>query len=332
MKRVAFFNNKGGVGQTTLVYHVAHMLVDQGQRVLLLDMDPQSNLTAHCLDEERLEELWSDQANEPRTILDALQRGLRGGGDAHEPHVEDLGDGLAIVPGDIGLYALEEELADAWVRSLDGNDQALRTLSAIHRIVTVAAERHHADVVLFDVARGLGAMSRAALLAADFMITPLAPDLYSLQGLRALGPALRNWRTDWTKQLARASAPEFAGPALPMRPLGYVVMQSTVPTWQGRALKAYDQWLHQIPVEYHRSVLAEQGPAPTPDPWCLGTMRNYHSLVLLAQDARKPIFHLKPANGAIGARMDAVLRCREDFERLSTAILARADELSAQAP
>ncbi len=55
---IAFFNNKGGVGKTSLVYHAAWMLADQGYRVVAADLDPQGNLSAACLDEDRLEQLW----------------------------------------------------------------------------------------------------------------------------------------------------------------------------------------------------------------------------------------------------------------------------------
>ena len=55
---LTFFNNKGGVGKTSLVYHLAWMLYDLGHRVLACDLDPQANLTAAFLNEERLESLW----------------------------------------------------------------------------------------------------------------------------------------------------------------------------------------------------------------------------------------------------------------------------------
>lgn len=58
MKTVAFFNNKGGVGKTTLVYHLTWMLADRGERVLAVDLDPQANLTSMFLLEDALEDLW----------------------------------------------------------------------------------------------------------------------------------------------------------------------------------------------------------------------------------------------------------------------------------
>ena len=55
MKTIVFFNNKGGVGKTTLVYHIAWMMKELGEKVLAADLDPQANLSSMFLDEERLE-------------------------------------------------------------------------------------------------------------------------------------------------------------------------------------------------------------------------------------------------------------------------------------
>ncbi|MDC0741825.1 ParA family protein [Polyangium mundeleinium] len=331
MKRIAFLNSRGDVGQTTLVYHLAHMLVDQGHRVLLLDLDPQSGLTAMCLTEEQIEELWSDPRSEGRTIYDAVRPLVAATGDLRNPHIEELREGLALVPGDVGLYAFEETLSDAWIRALHGDAHAFRALSAFHRIIALAAEQHRPDVVLLDVGRGLGANSRAALLAADFVVTPLAPDVYSLQGLHNVAVTLFEWRDHWSVRRDRSPDPDLDLPLGPMKPLGYIVMQAVMRL--SNPVRAYEKWVALIPTVFHRSVLRDEPPASLhEDPWCLGIMRHYQSLMPLAQDAWKPMFHLKPADGAIGAHMEAVLRCREDFERLSSSILARADELSGQAP
>ena len=73
MKTVAFFNNKGGVGKTTLVYHLAWMLSQLGKRVLVVDLDPQANLTSMFLAEEELEHIWSiDQPTDQSIMLSLI--------------------------------------------------------------------------------------------------------------------------------------------------------------------------------------------------------------------------------------------------------------------
>lgn len=329
MMKIAFFNNKGGVGKTTLVYHLAHMMADKGRRVLIVDLDPQSNLTAMCLSEERLESLWPDAADHPETVLGCVRPILRGIGDILDPHTERLREGLALVPGDLGLSTFEDKLSDSWPRALDRDEAAFRTLSAFHRLAERAAARENAEIVLVDVGPNLGAINRAALLACDYVVTPLAPDLFSAQGLRNLGPTLIDWRRGWRDRLDRNPAADLDLPVGAMNPLGYVVMQAGMRL--SRPVRAYERWVARMPAEYHRSVVRDAtSPASTDvDPWCLGLMRHYQSLMPLAQDAQKPMFQLRPADGAIGAHMDAVRRCLDEFNGLTDRILTRMETLNA---
>ena len=102
--------------------------------------------------------------------------------------------------------------------------------------------------------------------------------------------------------------------------MGYVVLQHAVR--MDRPVKAYQQWVERIPRVYHQSILAEPegAPLPNPDPHRLATLKHYRSLMPLAQDARKPMFLLKPADGAIGGHTEAVLACYHDFQTLATQI------------
>ncbi|GMV42277.1 MAG: hypothetical protein AMXMBFR64_39930 [Myxococcales bacterium] len=327
MISLAFFNNKGGVGKTTLVYHIASMLGDLGHRVLMVDLDPQSNLTAMCLDEDRLEELWPLDGEHTETLLGCLRPILRGTGDIGAPHVESVDDRLGLLVGDLALSAFEDKLSETWPKVLDRDEAAFRVQSAFHRAISAAAKEHEAEVVLIDVGPNLGAINRSALLAADHVLTPLSPDLFSMQGLRNLGPTLRSWRAAWDDRLARRPMDLDAGLELPagrMNPLGYLVMQTGMRL--DRPVRAYDRWVGRAPEIYHRFVLDDSSAAGLgfqEDPSCLGVLRHYQSLMPLAQDARKPMFRLTPADGAMGAHVKAVGRCRDDFARLCHDILRR---------
>ncbi len=324
MKSITFFNNKGGVGKTTLAYHAAWMAVELGKRVLAVDLDPQANLTSMFLDEQRLLELWPEDGLN-YSIYRSIFPILDGTGDIDRAHVEMLetpDESLGLIPGDLGLSEFEDKLSDSWPRCLDRDKAAFRATTAFSRIMTEAAARIEADVVLIDVGPNLGAINRAAMIASDYLVFPLAPSLFSLQGLRNLGPTLRNWRQGWSDRLERA--PESLDIALPegrMEPLGYVVQQHS--ERKNRVVKAYDQWARKIPGEYSRAIL--DGPVTeieaAEDPACLGLVKNYLSLMALAESARKPVFHLKPVDGAIGAHSEAVRRSFTNFRNLTQSVL-----------
>ena len=107
---IAFFNNKGGVGKTLLVYHLAWMYRNLGLRVLAADLDPQANLTAAFLDEERLEELWEGN-NRPNTVFRCVQPLVRGIGDIAIPEVEHIEERLGLLVGDLLLSGFEDDLS-----------------------------------------------------------------------------------------------------------------------------------------------------------------------------------------------------------------------------
>ena len=318
MTTIAFFNNKGGVGKTSLVYHLAWMYAELGVNALAADLDPQSNLTGMFFDEERLEVLWKNDKPD-MTVFGAFQPLLDGTGDVVSPHVERPDIGLGLVVGDLQLARAEDELSSQWPRCLEGDPRAFRVLSALWRILRAGATQMDAQVVLLDVGPNLGAFNRAALIAADHVVVPLAPDLYSFQGLRNLGPTLRRWRKEWQDRLQRRPKSGLDLPGGEMHPLGYVVMQHAVRLT--RPVQAYARWMDRIPTVYGNTVANTQnGVSIDEDPHCLATLRHYRSLMPLAQEARKPMFALRPADGAIGGHAAAVERCRTDFAALARRI------------
>ena len=324
MRTIAFFNNKAGVGKTTLVYHLAWMYSELGVSVVAADLDPQANLTAMFLDEDRLEELWPDDGDHPASILGSISPILRGLGDITQPHVEHITTDLGVVVGDLGLSRFEAKLSAAWPDCLDGDEAAFRTESAFHRTILRAAEVRDAKLVLIDVGPDLGAINRAAMIAANFVAVPLAPDLFSLQGLRNLGPTLRDWRLEWEDRVRRRPADsDLSLPAAEIHPAGFIVMQHAVRV--GRPVQAYQKWITRIPGVYRTEALGDRAAedVSTDDDHCLATLKHYRSLMPMAQEARKPMFQLRAADGALGAHIHAVQDCYRDFERLATAIAAK---------
>jgi cellulose biosynthesis protein BcsQ len=318
---LTFFNNKGGVGKTSLVYHLSWMFAELGWKILAVDLDPQANLTAAFLDEDALAGLWDDKAGES-TIFRSVKP-LLDVGDFAPVNLQRIHHSLALIPGDLGLSGFEDELSGTWTDALGDKNKArpFRILTAFWRSAQEAANRFDADLIVFDVGPNLGAINRAALLGSNHVVVPLGADLFSLQGLRNLGPTLRDWRAGWDRRRAGWPVPEFALPAGDMHPIGYIAMRHGVRLT--RPVKAYTRWLDQIPGEFRRSVLGQKAggvPAIETDEHCLAMLKNYNSLMPLAQEARKPIFSLRSADGAIGSHANAVSNAYSDFKALAERI------------
>ena len=323
MISIAVFNNKGRVGNSALVYHLAWMYANLDYNVLVADLDPQANLTKMFLSDEDLEPLW--EASDA-TIHASMQPVLAGTGDVTLPKLLEPTFGLSLLAGDLRLSNAEDDLASQWPASLGGTERAFRVLSAIWRSLRLAAEHVRADLVLMDLGPNLDALNRAALVAADYVVVPVAPDLHSLQGLRNLGPTLGRWRGEWRKRRQCNPVPNLPMPRGAMKPIGYVLLPHAVRL--DRPLHAHGRWMAQIPNAYrqhmlHESITTQTLPAADDDEHCLAILKNFRILMPLAQEARKPMFALKPADGALSGHTRAVADCYRDFRDLAREIARR---------
>jgi chromosome partitioning protein len=328
---LTFFNNKGGVGKTSLIYHLAWTFAEMGKTVLIADLDPQANLTAAFLDEDEIERLWNDP--QPGSTIFRAIKPLTGVGDIAEPRLQRITSKLHLIPGDVELSGFEDTLSTEWPSSMGDNNlyRPMRILSAFWQVLQKGAAKISADIVLVDIGPNLGAINRSVLIATDYVVIPLGADLFSLQGLKNLGPTLRSWKNLWEKRLDNWKTsgdarehPDFLLPQGAMQTLGYLCQQHSVRL--DRPVKAYDKWIKRIPRVYRQAVLSEENPADIlteNDPYCLATIKHYRSLIPMAQEHRKPIFKLSPADGAIGSHAGAVQDARKDFQQLAGTILSK---------
>jgi hypothetical protein len=161
-------------------------------------------------------------------------------------------------------------------------------------------------------------------LACDYVVVPLGADLLSLQGLRNMGPAVRGWREAWQERKLRNPDASIALPDGSMTPIGYTVMRHSVTA--GRPATAYSRWIRRMPAQYREYILnapSEQPDEVAEDPNCLAQLKDYRSLMPLAQEARKPMFLLRPGDGAFGGHQRAVTSCYADFKALTLSIMGR---------
>lgn len=248
---IAFFNNKGGVGKTSLVYHLAWMYSDMDIAVIAVDLDPQANLTAAFMSESRLEYFYENHSD--GTVFGCIEPLKRGVGDISKPYPIEISENLTLLAGDLKLSSFEDDLSERWPKSLDRDERAFRVLSAFYRTMQSVAETKNAKIVLVDLGPNLGAINRAALISSDYVVIPLSPDLFSLKGLENLGPTLKTWRQEWEERLSKNPVPDLQLPSGSIEPLGYIVLQHSVRL--DRPVKSYEKWIAKIPQAYAKEVL-----------------------------------------------------------------------------
>ena len=321
MKSIIFFNNKGGVGKTTTVYHVAWMLSELGIKTIAVDLDPQSNLTSMFLTPERLESIYDN--NLPITILDSINPVVSG--DPYQAvHIEIINDDLGLILGNLSLSIFEDKLSDAWLKSLGGDSYSFRLTSIFNTIINDAVKQFNAEIVLIDVGPNLGAINRAVTISSNYIIMPVASDLFSLQGIKNLGQTLTKWKRDWAQRKEqKPTNVTFEIPDKNALPIGYIVMQYSAK--ESRPVKSYLKWANRIPAVFSEFVLGNTSNVSSveSDSNCIALLKHYRSLAPMSMESHKPIFLLKPADGAIGAHVYAVQKSYVEFESLTRSILSR---------
>lgn len=317
-KIVSIFNNKGGVGKTTYMFHVASLLADEGKSVLMVDMDAQCNLSAYCLTDSELERSWSPRGN---SIWRAVEDVYRGIGDIRKRQPSEIGDypvPLHLIPGDILLSNFEDSLGDSWSSAKGGAEPALRVQTALYRYIHFVAMKTKADIVMVDLGPNLGALNRAVLGASDYFIVPMSPDLFSIRGTLNLGNKLLLWNKEWQQCREAWKGDGLILPSGKPKFLGYVMQQHNVRQSASGMTQGWSIFGDQIENAVYENIVQKLSPIGQTiewddDNWNLGKIPNLHSLIPYSQDARKPVFECTADDGLRGAHISKAKDSKELF-------------------
>jgi cellulose biosynthesis protein BcsQ len=220
MKIISLFNNKGGVGKTTLAYHLSCALAEMGKKVLMIDLDPQCNLTICGMHPETLHAIWEKEDSfiddldsalksssvsqiesllqEPRTIHFLLKPTEDGQGEfSSMPPLYDIKPNLSLIPGRITINQFEACLAERWSGAYQGHPLSLRTITRIRKIAEYYGTQQHFDFIIVDTSPSLGALNKTIISTVDGFVIPALPDMFSLYGIRNIGKCLSQWKREF---------------------------------------------------------------------------------------------------------------------------------------
>lgn len=254
-KKLVFTNNKGGVGKTTLSFHMGVELSRKGFKVALIDLDPQCNLTLQTLGHNFYQNTLfsSDQ----KTIFDVLRPKIEGSGDIdHTIKLTKVRDNLYILPGDIKLSLFENLLLTGYNEAAAGNLRGYSDTSAIDRFLNEVGATEKIDIFIIDTSPSLGVLNRVIFLGAEYFIVPMTPDSYSVQGINNLGQVFEEWKKHW-KNTAKAVVVSGTTPSNQVLQgdalfIGYIINSFNV--YANRTLRRQNDWLVKIPNEVKKSL------------------------------------------------------------------------------
>ncbi|NKI56889.1 AAA family ATPase [Labrenzia sp. PO1] len=323
MKSIVFFNNKGGVGKTTLLCNVAAFLSQEmGKKICIVDCDPQCNASQYLFHDNYLEPSLNDTSKNIESLFVGLMAGE--GHTKTVPIMRSASFSVDVVCGSPGLSMAEDFLAEEWA-SLN----TLRGLSSTLVFRKMLETLTNYDYVLFDVSPSLGAINRTVLLSCDYFVSPMSIDIFSLKAFENISKWMSKWRAHWeysvNSPLLDQNNPQVktAKSAKGASFIGYVSQQYTAKrdaSGERRPVKSFDEILKQIDDQINIHFTGDLRP---PLPFEIGKIPNLHSLAPMSQSRRKPIFSLTGSDGVVGAHFAKVKEAREIFKEVSIGISSR---------
>jgi cellulose biosynthesis protein BcsQ len=347
VKRIALFNHKGGVSKTTTAFNLGWMLASKGKSVILVDADPQCNLSGMVLGYTGPTEFEQFYQRHPG---DNLRAGLAPAFESRPEPIKAVNcvpvkgrDGLLLLPGHIRLSEWEVVLGIA--QELSGSIQTLQNLpGSISALLQKTADKFNAEYVIVDMSPSLSAINQNLLMTSDFFIVPTSPDYFSVMAIDSLTTVLPNWR-EWSK---KAQSLEILGSAVYPFPnispkfLGTVVQKYRL--MRGGPSAAFQTWIEEI----HREVSEKLIPALQSadmmlpdqayanqhvDHHCLASISDFNSLIALSQENQTPVFALTASQiGHTGVVLGQTEKARDQFlavfEDLADKVIGLTDHAS----
>jgi chromosome partitioning protein len=344
VKIISLYNHKGGVSKTTTTFNLAHKLRDRGHRVLVIDADPQCNMTELMLAPQiadldaASEETGEEQSLPGTTLLQALKPRIEGTTSEVEIDKVDLievKDGLFLLRGDVGLSDIEDSLSEAHSQRFSDKIHEKRTYVGIGDFLVRIAAARGFDFILIDVGPSSGAITRACFLSCDGFFVPTVPDRFNVQALGTLSSIFDRWLREHGQVVD-----DFATLELPIRhgkPIFLGMIVQNFKKLSGEPKKGYQFWMNKLPVRFgerlkptlqkHSSAARDLTHGYDQHNCVVAAIPDFVSLAPLMQELGKPVFGIEQKDSkAIGPQWqgnvwtDKVARMEEfsvQFDRLA---------------
>ncbi|MBO4253498.1 ParA family protein [Streptomyces griseorubiginosus] len=306
-KIIAMFNNKGGVSKTTTCFNLSWMLAQRGKTVIMVDADPQCNLTGMVLDLTQVDALDKFYLENPnQNLRDALDPAFQSRPRPLVP-VECVPvsgrDGLFLIPGHVGLA--EDEVSLGVAQQLSESIQALKNLpGSFSHLFQITAEKYKADYVILDLSPGLGSINQNLVSISDYFIVPASPDVFSVMAMDSLARVLPKW-IRWAERAAELDAlakADYVFPRPKLKFLGTIVQRYRLKN--GAPTIAFQEYfdaldgaikdtlvpaLRSSNLMFDDSLYSGVGEEP---PYRLASIPDFNTLIANSQQSRKPVFEL----------------------------------------
>jgi cellulose biosynthesis protein BcsQ len=333
MISIAMFNNKGGVGKTTLTNNIASFISERRQkRVLVVDCDPQCNSTQLLMGEEYARELyWNGNSETSVTTISQILQPIEDGDSNINNKIVPIKSSqtrfnVDLIPGSPKLSIIEDRLGAAWHELKGGDIGGIRKTN--WNTFLLSALKDNYDYIFYDLGPSLGSINRSVLIGCDCFLTPMGTDIFSILGIRNIAEWLDSWLSLYDNSLllceqrSSGSLEKFSIPKqvkIKYGYVGYTIQQYITKSYGGvrRPTKAYEEIINSVPDEIERSLGRFLKKNLAKEDLKLGDVPHLYSLIPLAQSNSSPLLKLKGSDGLVGSQFKQV----QDYESILNEII-----------
>ncbi len=320
---ISLFNHKGGVSKTTTVFHLGWKIASLGKRVLIVDADPQCNLTGLTLGLDNYDSLMKFYDSKQNTdIFNSLAPEFSLESINHSPLsvtaiTPTKNESLFILAGNIRFSELDTQIATAMTSST--TLPVLRKfVGAFNKLIRRMAEEHDIDIVLVDMSPSVSSTNQCILMSSDYFIVPVSPDFYCYQAIDSLSNVLPKWAAEISQFKSGGDHP------LPInnpKMLGFITQNYRIYTTSSSSddnekeqpkqmSKAYGEWLDRIKTVANKKLIPALSQSEMvinseifsrctsyDEPFHIAGVQNFSGLIPVSQKLSTPIFELTKEDG-----------------------------------
>ena len=326
MKILSLFNHKGGVSKTTTTFNLGWMLAKQGHKVLIVDADPQCNLTGLVLGYNSVDDIDTVyESNQNCDIYSCLKPIMDGSGRVipADPLLTSNSN-LSLLCGNILLSEFETQISVALTAGA-AIPAILNIPGSIGSFLRQTAAKHNFEYVILDMSPSIGALNQCLLMCSDYFIVPTAPDFFCAQAIKSLAKVIPRWNKEITQ--FRDEKIIYPFPKNPPKFIGSI-SQRYRPR-NGMPAKSFQKWIDIIKEEILSSLIPSlesidmaigksifQSNVFESEPFNLANIADFNSLIAKSQEHNVPVFSLNDEQiDQSGVILDVMKKSRDDFEK-----------------
>lgn len=307
-KKIAMFNHKGGVSKTTTTFNLGWKLAELGKRVLIIDTDPQCNLTGLCLsltNDANFEEFYTHSGvTNLKQALDPVFSGTPNPLQPANCYEFPNRQGLYLLPGHINVSEFDVPISIA--QELTGSLRLVQNIpGALNELIRLTAEHYNFDYVLIDMSPSVSATNANLLMLSDYFIIPCSPDYFCNMAISSLTTVLPAWFATYSTVKTHPAFQDalYKFPSTTPKFIGTI--QQRYRPRNGEPAKSFQSWISTInsnvinrlvPALRANNMIIDEDRfrevAVPEEPYNLVNIADFNSLIAQSQKHNTPIFSL----------------------------------------